>query len=151
MTDSNVGGTWERNGMRKRLTFPAGQPSMRPIEFCKGSAECAERVSASHLSHVTEPDGIPKSVEKEIGMRTSNSQVANVKHFLVVAIFCVACLTSVCWADNCTNLLSLSIPDTEIKSAAMVAASGTSPAQCRVTAVTHGEPGSNVGVEVRMP
>jgi Tannase and feruloyl esterase len=54
-------------------------------------------------------------------------------------------------SDDCTSILSLVIPDTEIHSAAVVPASGTFPQHCRVTAVTHGEPGSNVGVEVRMP
>src|SRR5262249_11649182 len=54
-------------------------------------------------------------------------------------------------SDDCTSMLSLVIADTEIHSATIEPASGTFPQHCRVTAVTHGEPGSNVGVEVRMP
>ena len=51
----------------------------------------------------------------------------------------------------CSDMLSLNIPNTEITSALVVAAAGAVPAHCRVVAVTHGEPGSNVGVDVRMP
>jgi feruloyl esterase len=48
-------------------------------------------------------------------------------------------------------LLSLNIPDTELALATAVGATATLPAHCRVAGVTHGEPGSNVGVEVRLP
>src|SRR6187551_1196639 len=52
---------------------------------------------------------------------------------------------------NCSDLLSFPIANTEISSATSVAANGPMPAHCRVVGVTHGEPGSNVTVEVRMP
>lgn len=52
---------------------------------------------------------------------------------------------------TCQAMLSLSIPDTELTSANVVAQTATLPAHCRVVGVTHGEPGSNVGVEVRLP
>jgi feruloyl esterase len=48
-------------------------------------------------------------------------------------------------------MLSLSIPETEITSATVVDASGPLPAHCWVIGVTHGEPGSNVGFDVRLP
>ncbi len=51
----------------------------------------------------------------------------------------------------CEALLSLNIPNTELTSATVVAQTATLPAHCRVAGVTHGEPGSNVGVEVRLP
>jgi feruloyl esterase len=54
-------------------------------------------------------------------------------------------------ATTCEAMLSVSIPHTELISAGSVAQTATVPAHCRVTAVTHGEPGSNVGVEVRLP
>ena len=52
---------------------------------------------------------------------------------------------------GCGALLSLSLGDTEISSATPVPQNGAIPAHCRVVGVTHGEPGSNVTVEVRMP
>jgi feruloyl esterase len=52
---------------------------------------------------------------------------------------------------RCSDLLALTLPDTQITSATPVAANGAVPAHCRVVGVTHGEPGSNVTVEVRMP
>jgi Tannase and feruloyl esterase len=48
-------------------------------------------------------------------------------------------------------MLLLGIPGTELTSASTVAPTATLPAHCRVVGVTHGEPGSNVGVEVRLP
>jgi feruloyl esterase len=48
-------------------------------------------------------------------------------------------------------MLSLSIRNTEILSATVVAGTGPLPAHCRVVGVTHGEPGSNVGFDVRLP
>src|SRR5512136_1287826 len=54
-------------------------------------------------------------------------------------------------ATTCAAMLSLSIPDTELTSASVVPQNGARPAHCRVVGVTHGEPGSNVGVEVRLP
>jgi feruloyl esterase len=52
---------------------------------------------------------------------------------------------------SCIDMLALNLAGTEIKSATIVAAGGSLPAHCWVVAVTHGEPGSNVGVDVRMP
>ena len=52
---------------------------------------------------------------------------------------------------GCGDLLSLSLADTEISSATPIAANGAIPAHCRVVGVSHGEPGSSVTVEVRMP
>lgn len=52
---------------------------------------------------------------------------------------------------SCADMLVLSIPDTDISSATSIPANGSIPAHCRVVAVAHGEPGSNVTVEVRMP
>ncbi|MGE5362385.1 MAG: tannase/feruloyl esterase family alpha/beta hydrolase, partial [Bacteroidales bacterium] len=52
---------------------------------------------------------------------------------------------------TCEAMLSVNIPDTEINSATVIAATATRPAHCDVVAVTHGEPGSTVGVEVRLP
>lgn len=54
-------------------------------------------------------------------------------------------------STSCQSMLSLSIPETELASATVVAETATFPAHCRVVGVTHGEPGSNVGVEVRLP
>ena len=48
-------------------------------------------------------------------------------------------------------MLSLSIPNTEILSATVVPAFGPVPAHCWVVGVTHGELGSNVGFDVRLP
>jgi hypothetical protein len=52
---------------------------------------------------------------------------------------------------TCEEMLSLNIPDTELTSATVVAQTATLPAHCRVLGVTHGEPGSNVTFEVRLP
>jgi Tannase and feruloyl esterase len=52
---------------------------------------------------------------------------------------------------TCDGMLLLSIPNTEIAAATMIAAASGLPAHCRVVGVTHGEAGSNVGVEVRLP
>jgi len=52
---------------------------------------------------------------------------------------------------TCDAVLSLSIADTELTSATVVPQVSTLPAHCRVVGVTHGEPGSNVTVEVRLP
>src|SRR5690348_7671142 len=54
-------------------------------------------------------------------------------------------------AATCQSMLSLSIPDTQVTSATVVAQTTTLPAHCRVVGLTHGEAGSNVGVEVRLP
>ncbi|HTI38956.1 MAG TPA: tannase/feruloyl esterase family alpha/beta hydrolase [Vicinamibacterales bacterium] len=54
-------------------------------------------------------------------------------------------------AADCADMLLLNIPDTEMVSATAVPANGPLPAHCRVVGITHGEPGSNVTVEVRMP
>jgi feruloyl esterase len=51
----------------------------------------------------------------------------------------------------CEALLSLSIPNTVLTSANVVAETATVPAHCRVSGVTSGEPGSTVIVEVRLP
>jgi feruloyl esterase len=48
-------------------------------------------------------------------------------------------------------MLSVSIPDTELTSATVEAQTPTVPTHCRVVGVTHGGPGSNVGLEVRLP
>jgi feruloyl esterase len=52
---------------------------------------------------------------------------------------------------SCSDMGTVQIADTTISSATLVAANGSLPAHCRVVGVTHGEPGSNVAVEVRMP
>jgi hypothetical protein len=52
---------------------------------------------------------------------------------------------------SCSYLVTLTLPDTELTSATVVAANGLLPAHCRVVGVTHGEPGSNIGVELRLP
>lgn len=52
---------------------------------------------------------------------------------------------------SCIDMLSLNLPDTEIMSATVVSPAGPLPGHCRILAITHGEPGSSVGVEVRMP
>ena len=52
---------------------------------------------------------------------------------------------------TCDAMLALSIPDTELTSATVVPQTATIPAHCRIVSVTHGEPGSNVIVEVRLP
>jgi feruloyl esterase len=52
---------------------------------------------------------------------------------------------------SCADMLALNLADTEIKSATTVAPAGVLPAHCWVVAVTHGEPGSNVTVDLRMP
>jgi hypothetical protein len=52
---------------------------------------------------------------------------------------------------DCSAMLSVSIPNAQITSATVVGATGPLPAHCRVVGVSHGEPGSNVGVEVRLP
>jgi len=52
---------------------------------------------------------------------------------------------------TCDAVFSLSIADTELTSATVVPQVGTLPVHCRVVGVTHGEPGSNVTVEVRLP
>lgn len=90
--------------------------------------------------------------EKGDRMKTSdNLGKTRLKCFLAAAMLCTSGATRICRADTCTDMLLLNISDTEIKSATTVAASGAIPAHCRVVAVTHGEPGSNVGVDVRMP
>jgi Tannase and feruloyl esterase len=53
--------------------------------------------------------------------------------------------------NNCSAMLSLSIPNTEILSASVVGAFGPLPAHCWVVGVTHGESDSNVGFDVRLP
>lgn len=53
--------------------------------------------------------------------------------------------------STCGALLSLAIPDTQLATATVVPQAGAVPAHCRVLAVTHGEPNSNVTVEVRLP
>lgn len=52
---------------------------------------------------------------------------------------------------NCEPMLSVTMPNTEMITSTFVAAIFTIPAHCRVVASTHGEPGSNVTVEVRLP
>src|SRR5579864_908977 len=53
--------------------------------------------------------------------------------------------------NNCSAMLSLSIPNTEILSASVVGAFGPLPAHCWVVGVTQGESGSNVRFDVRLP
>ncbi len=53
--------------------------------------------------------------------------------------------------NNCSAMLSLSIPNTEILSATVVDAFGPLPAHCWVVGVTHGDSGSNVRFDVRLP
>lgn len=52
--------------------------------------------------------------------------------------------------NNCSAMLSLSIPNTEILSATEVPSFSPVPAHCWVVGVTHGESGSNVGFDVRL-
>ena len=52
---------------------------------------------------------------------------------------------------SCGAMLSLVIPDSEVTSATVVGATSSIPSHCRVVGVSHGESGSNVWVEVRLP
>jgi feruloyl esterase len=72
---------------------------------------------------------------------------------IVVATFFFLASTQFAAAqdNNCGAMLSLSIPNTEILSATVVPAFGPLAAHCWVIGVTHGEPGSNVGFDVRLP
>jgi hypothetical protein len=54
-------------------------------------------------------------------------------------------------AATCDAMVSLSIRDTQLITATVVAPTPTVAAHFLVVAVTHGEPGWNVGVEVRLP
>ncbi len=64
---------------------------------------------------------------------------------------CLFAAPVACLGDTCTDLLTLSVPNTQLTSATIVTQTAFSPAHCRVVGVTHGETGSNVGVEVRLP
>jgi len=59
--------------------------------------------------------------------------------------------TAAAQENNCSAMLSLTIPSTEILAATVIDAFGPLPAHCWVVGVTHGEPGSNVGFDVRLP
>ena len=72
---------------------------------------------------------------------------------LVVGMFFCVCSAAPAAAqgNGCSAMLSLTIPNTEILAASVVPAFGPLPAHCWVIGVTHGEPGSNVGFDVRLP
>jgi Tannase and feruloyl esterase len=52
---------------------------------------------------------------------------------------------------NCSAMAALAIPNTEILSATVVDSISPLPRHCWVVGITHGEPGSNVGFDVRLP
>src|SRR5579859_756737 len=77
------------------------------------------------------------------------------------AVICLLIFASPSQAASCNDLVNLKLPDTEIKSATLIAAGehtgpdGTKrpdlPAFCRVIASVKSAPDSDIGVEVWLP